>query len=64
MSSVIKFEKLLMVGDFNLHADVADNHAAKDFLSITDSHNLKQHVYGHTCWWSYIRPCFHTRSGG
>lgn len=30
MSSIITFEKLSMIGDFNLHTDVTDNHAAKN----------------------------------
>ncbi len=37
LSSIIKFEKVLIVGDFNLHIDVVSCNMAADLLSITDS---------------------------
>ena len=43
MSSLIKFENLSLLGDFNLHIDDAGNRAAIDFLNFVESHNLIQH---------------------
>ena len=44
LSSIIKFEKVLIVGDFNLHIDDITCNMAAEFLSITDSFNFTQHV--------------------
>lgn len=46
--------KLLMVGDFNIHVDVAGNATACKLLSLLESHGLTQNVHspmhldGHT----------------
>ena len=37
LSSIIKLEKVLIIGDFNLHIDDSTCNTAADLLSITDS---------------------------
>lgn len=39
---------MILVGDFNIHVDDTSNHFATEFLNITDSFNLVQHVSGST----------------
>ena len=48
LSSIIKLEKVLIIGDFNLHIDDSTCNTAADLLSITDSFNFTQHVTGPT----------------
>lgn len=48
LASIIKLEKVLLVGDFNLHIDDASNVIASEFLNITESFNFRQHVSGAT----------------
>lgn len=48
LSSIIKLEKVLIIGDFNLHIDDSTSNTAVDILSITDSFNFIQHVTGPT----------------
>ena len=43
-SLVLSKDHLLLVGDFNLHVDVADDADATKFLDLIDSLGLKQHV--------------------
>ncbi len=49
-----KYDRVLLVGDFNLHVCCPDKPMVKDFLNIVDSFNLKQcvsgptHEHGHT----------------
>uniref|UniRef100_A0A8C2BXZ1 Reverse transcriptase domain-containing protein n=1 Tax=Cyprinus carpio TaxID=7962 RepID=A0A8C2BXZ1_CYPCA len=45
---MIKLEKVLIIGDFNLHIDDMSCIAATGLLSITDSFNFTQHVSGPT----------------
>ncbi len=44
LTSIIKLEKVPIIGDFNLHIDDGSCKMAADFLSITDSFNFTQHV--------------------
>lgn len=46
LSSIIQLEKVLIIGDFNLHIDEVSYYASVEFLTITDTFNLKQHVSG------------------
>ncbi len=48
LASIIKLEKVLIIGDFNLHIDKVSCNMAADLLSITDSFNFTQHVSGPT----------------
>ena len=45
---VVMGGKLLIVGDFNIHVDVAGNSTACKFLSLLDSFDLTQNVRGPT----------------
>lgn len=48
------FDKLLILGDFNIHVCCPENVMSKDFLNLMDSFDLTQlvngptHIYGHT----------------
>ncbi len=50
----IKFERILILGDFNIHIDKNDSTMTRDFLSLLDCFDLKQlvdcptHIKGHT----------------
>ncbi len=50
----LKFDKFLIVGDFNIHVCCPADPLVKDFLNIIDSFNLEQsvkvptHEHGHT----------------
>lgn len=44
-SIVINHDRIIIVGNFNIHVD---NRYATEFLNITDSFNLMQHVSGST----------------
>lgn len=48
LSAIIKLDKVLIIGDFNFHIDDPFCNAASEFLTLTDSFNLKQHVSGPT----------------
>ena len=49
-----KYDRVLLVGDFNIHVCCPDKPLVKDFLSLIDSFNLVQcvsgptHEHGHT----------------
>lgn len=43
-SVVLSHDKILLVGDFNIHVDDLTNSFASEFLNTCDSLNLKQHV--------------------
>ena len=47
-SIILSMEPILIVGDFNLHVDVAGDAVAGDFLNILESMGLEQHVTGPT----------------
>ncbi len=47
-SICLKCDKLLIVGDFNVHVCCSSNPLAKDFLDVIDSFNFVQHVQGPT----------------
>lgn len=53
-NATVKYNKLLVVGDLNVHVCCPDKPMAKDFLDVIDSFNLIQHVtvptqeHGHT----------------
>lgn len=49
-----KYDRVLTVGDFNVHVCCPDKPMAKDFLSLIDSFNLVQSVSGPT------QECRHT----
>lgn len=40
----VKFERILILGDFNIHVDQKDCAMAKDFLSLLDCFNFTQFV--------------------
>lgn len=50
----LKFERTLILGDFNIHIDKKDSAMTKDFLSLLECFDLKQlvdcstHIKGHT----------------
>uniref|UniRef100_A0A672G1H3 Reverse transcriptase domain-containing protein n=1 Tax=Salarias fasciatus TaxID=181472 RepID=A0A672G1H3_SALFA len=44
LSSIIKLEPVLILGDFNLHVDSTSSPYAMEFLSLTEAFNLVQHV--------------------
>ncbi len=46
LSSIIKLEKVLILGDFNLHIDDGSSSPAVELLSLTESFKIKQHVSG------------------
>uniref|UniRef100_A0A672ZSA2 Reverse transcriptase domain-containing protein n=1 Tax=Sphaeramia orbicularis TaxID=375764 RepID=A0A672ZSA2_9TELE len=48
LTSIIKLEKVLILGDFNLHIDNNSSSPAMELLTMTDTFNLKQHVSGPT----------------
>ena len=43
-----KFDNLSVIGDFNAHIDNVSDTFARDFINITESLNLIQHVSGPT----------------
>ena len=43
-----KYDRVLIVGDFNIHVRCPENPLARDFLNIIDSFNLVQSVLGPT----------------
>ena len=47
-SLVVNYSPLLITGDFNIHVDVEANKFAADFIHLTESFNLRQHVTGPT----------------
>ena len=44
LSSIIKLESILILGDFNLHVDDSSSCSAKELLSLTEAFNFEQHV--------------------
>lgn len=45
-AAVFKYDQVIMVGEFNFHVNDATNVPAIDFISVTESFNLLQHVKG------------------
>uniref|UniRef100_A0AAQ6IB00 Reverse transcriptase domain-containing protein n=1 Tax=Anabas testudineus TaxID=64144 RepID=A0AAQ6IB00_ANATE len=45
---VVRYDKVIIAGDFNLHIDNNTNTLANYFISLTESFNLVQHVKGPT----------------
>lgn len=43
---VVKYDKVIMAGDFNFHVDDATNAPASNFINVTESFNFLQHVKG------------------
>lgn len=48
LSSTIKLNKILLLGDINVHVDDKSCHTASEFLSPLDSFNFTQHITGPT----------------
>lgn len=48
LSSIIKLDRVIIVGDFNIHVDDDTCKEASEFVNITESFNFIQHVFGHT----------------
>lgn len=48
LSTVIKCDKVLLIGDFNFHVININPKIASDFLNITESFNFSRHVSGPT----------------
>uniref|UniRef100_A0A669E0K7 Reverse transcriptase domain-containing protein n=1 Tax=Oreochromis niloticus TaxID=8128 RepID=A0A669E0K7_ORENI len=48
LTLIIKLEKVVILGDFNLHIDDASCNTAAELITIIESFNFKQHVSGHT----------------
>lgn len=44
----LKFHRILIVGDFNMHVDRSDSAVAKEFLSLLDCLDFSQWVTGPT----------------
>ena len=44
LSSIIKLESVLILGDFNLHIDDSSSCSGKELLSLTEAFNFEQHV--------------------
>ena len=63
LSSIIRLDKVVMVGDFNIHVDDMSCTFAADFRNVTESFNCIQHMSGPThVGGSYFGPCFYTWS--
>ncbi len=45
---VLKYDRIVLSGDFNIHVDGSSNLHTADFLNITTSFNFKQYVCGQT----------------
>lgn len=48
LASIIRFDRVLMVGDFNVHVNDSSDSFAVNFLNVTESFNFTQHVSGPT----------------
>jgi len=48
LSSIIKLNRVIIVGDFNIHVDDDTCKNASEFVYITESFNFTQHVSGPT----------------
>ena len=48
LSSIIKLDRVIIVGDFNIHVDDDSCKNALEFVNITESFNFTQHVSGPT----------------
>lgn len=46
LSSIIKLNRVIIVGNFNIHVDDDACNTASEFLNITESFNFTQHVSG------------------
>ncbi len=45
---VLAADKVIIVGDFNIHVDNQKNVLGSPFIDILNSSGVKQHVSGHT----------------
>uniref|UniRef100_A0A8C6PYD4 Reverse transcriptase domain-containing protein n=1 Tax=Nothobranchius furzeri TaxID=105023 RepID=A0A8C6PYD4_NOTFU len=48
LSSTIKLDRIIIVGDFNIHAEDLSNSSTREFLNMMNSFNFSQHVSGPT----------------
>lgn len=48
LTSIIKLDKVLIIGDFNIHIDDQSSNTATELLNITESFNSVPHVSGPT----------------
>lgn len=48
LASVIRYDRVLLCGDFNIHVNDCSDKFASDFLNVTESFNFIQHVSGPT----------------
>ena len=48
LASIIRYERVLMIGDFNIHVNDSSDKFAVKFLNLTESFNFTQHVSGPT----------------
>lgn len=48
LSSIIKLDRVIIVGDFNIHVDDDTCTNASEFVNITESFNFTQHIFGPT----------------
>lgn len=44
LSSIIRLDRILLLGDFNIHVNKNSDKFTADFLNITDSFHFTQHV--------------------
>lgn len=48
LSTVLKFDKVLLIGDFNIHVDDTSSRIVSDFLHIIEPFSFSQHISGLT----------------
>ena len=56
---ILSKERLLVLGDFNIHVDVPNGIEAEKFLNLLESLGLEQHVTEPTHIWSQVRSRYH-----
>ena len=61
-SVTLSKERLLVLGDFNIHVDVPNDIDAVKFLGLLESLGLEQHVPEPTYIWSHVRSRYHEKS--
>ena len=52
---MLKYDHVLLVGDFNIHVCCPDNPLVKDFLSLIDCFHLEDCVSGPLAWFVSVR---------
>ncbi len=57
LAVIIGFDKVVMVGDFNIHVDDTSSSFASDFVNATESFILSC-VWSHACLGSHFGSCF------